>query len=135
MRVMNWGTQELEYKRAMTIKKLKDRHTADARDIIQEIHTAAGHPLDQRALERQTFLLFGMMNWIFGWYSSRTHGGIEELIRDIYRTFMYGASGGQAPAARETLADIEAVVRESFGRHSTSSMWETAPAPDLKEAG
>jgi hypothetical protein len=124
---MNRGTQELEYTRAMEIKKLKDRHTADASAIIQEIHAEA---LPEGALARQTFLLFGMMNWIFGWYSSADHGGIDELIRDIYRTFMYGASGRPEPAGR--LEDIEAVVRQSFVRNGTSSLWETAPAPDRK---
>ncbi len=134
MRVMNWGTQEIEYERAMTIKKLKDRHTTDLRAIIKDQHhQATGVTLSPKRLARQTFLLFGMMNWIFGWYSSSTHGSIDELIRDIYKTFMYGVGGAQERA--ENIQTIEAKVRESFRRHQTENIWESAPAPDLKQAG
>jgi len=132
MRVMNWGTQELEYKRAMEIKKLKDRHTADASAVIQEIYVeATGQKLGVRPLARQTFLLFGMMNWIFGWYSSAAHGSIEELIRDIYATFMYGVTA-RPPEADVRMKEIETLVRQAFARSSTDNMWETAPTPDLK---
>jgi AcrR family transcriptional regulator len=126
MRVMNWGTQELEYERAMAIKKLKDRHTTAARAIIKELH---GDAVSPRQLARRTFLLFGMMNWIFGWYSGAAHGAVDDLIRDIYSTFMYGLHREQERA--EQLGEIEAKARDSYRRHSTSNIWETAPAPNL----
>lgn len=130
MRVMNWGTQELEYDRAMAIKKLKDRHTADARAIIKEVHlSATGENIGPKQLARQTFLLFGMMNWIFGWYSSATHGAVDELIRDIYRMFMYGVHRERERADR--MEEMEARVRDAFRRHSTDNIWETAQSPDL----
>jgi AcrR family transcriptional regulator len=131
MRVMNWGTQELEYDRAMVIKKLKDRHTADARAIIKEIHqSATGETISPKRLARQTFLLFGMMNWIFGWYSSAAHGSVDELIREIYRMFMDGAHGSRGPT--KDMDMIESSVRDSYRRNSADNIWETAQAPDLK---
>jgi AcrR family transcriptional regulator len=131
MRVMNWGTQELEYDRAMAIKKLKDRHTADARAIIKEIHqSTTGESISPKHLARQTFLLFGMMNWIFGWYSSATHGAVDSLIRDIYHMFMYGAHRSRGLA--KDMDMIESSVRDSFRRHSRDNIWNTAQAPNLK---
>lgn len=133
MRVMNWGTQELEYDRAMTIKKLKDRYTADARAVVAAVHErAAGEAAAARPLARRTFLLFGMMNWIFGWYSSGAHGGVDELVRDIYRTFMFGVRGVRGSEGR--MDALEAKAREAFRRHRMNSMWETAKTPNLKEA-
>jgi AcrR family transcriptional regulator len=127
MRVMNWGTQELERERAATIRMLKHRHTADARDIVKAVYrSATGRSIGSRRLSRLTYLLFGMMNWIFGWYTSDEHGSVDELIRDIYRTFMHGIDNGNGGARAD---DIERVVRKAFREHSASSLWETA-TPD-----
>ncbi|MGD8310580.1 MAG: TetR/AcrR family transcriptional regulator [Chromatiales bacterium] len=128
MRVMNWGTQELEYERAMTIRKLKDHYTAVARDIVAAVNEeATGEALDSRRLARQTFLLFGMMNWIFGWYSARAHGAVEDLVRDIYGTFLHGITGA---VATDDMTAIETRVRDAFAQSGTNSMWET-----LNQAG
>jgi len=132
MRVMMWGTQPLERERAMVIEKLKDQHTTDARNIVKELHEAAtGRSIGHQRLSRLTYLLFGMMNWIFGWYSSRSHGSVDELIRDIFRTFMNGVGDNNAD---DELLEIESVVRESFRLHRASSLWESVDA-ELPEVG
>jgi len=124
MRVMNWGTHHLERKRAMAIRKLKDQHAGDAREIVKKVHKATtGSSIGTQRLERLTYLLFGMMNWIFGWYSQKEHGSVDELIRDIYRTFMHGIGHSNSSSH---LDDIESKVSESFRRHSASSLWDTA---------
>jgi AcrR family transcriptional regulator len=128
MRVMNWGTQELEYERAMTIRKLKDHYTADARDIVAAVYEeVTGEALDARRLARQTFLLFGMMNWIFGWYSARAHGAVEDLVGDIYGTFLHGITG---TGDTVDLTTIERRVRDAFARSGTDSVWETLNQAD-----
>ena len=131
MRVMNWGTQELERERAATIRMLKDRHTADARGIVKAVYrSSTGRSIGTRRLSRLTYLLFGMMNWIFGWYTADEHGSVDELIRDIYRTFMHGIGNGEAATRIDT---IERVVRKAFREHSASSLWETAiPSREVK---
>lgn len=119
VRVMNRGTQELEYGRAREIRKLKDRHTADARRIVRELHSAAtGSRIQPHRLERLTYLLFGMMNWIFGWYSSETHGGVDELIRDIYVTFVHGIAGAGADTG--LLDHYQATAREAFAGNGST---------------
>ncbi len=53
-----------------------------------------------------------MMNWMFSWYSAKDHGGVSDLIGDIYRTFVSGISGN----GRDQI-DIErlkTVVGKSF---------------------
>jgi AcrR family transcriptional regulator len=131
MRVMNWGTQELEPERAETIRLLKDRYTADARAIVKAVYrSATGRSIGARRLSRLTYLLFGMMNWIFGWYTADEHGSVDELIRDIYRTFMHGIDNG----AGDTRIDaIERVVRDAFREHSASSLWESAANSESRE--
>ncbi|MBI4564580.1 MAG: TetR/AcrR family transcriptional regulator [Planctomycetes bacterium] len=94
MRVLMWGTQALSDERARTIRNLKDRYTAILREIVRNVcRSAAKGPVSEKSIDRKTFLLFGMMNWIYGWYSAARHGAPEELAEEIYRTFLYGLSG------------------------------------------
>jgi AcrR family transcriptional regulator len=81
MRVMTWGTQVLNLEKARMIQKLKDQYTNAAKQIVQEMRrTSALDEIDDRQLSRETYLLFGMMNWTFGWYSSKKHGSVTDLI-------------------------------------------------------
>ena len=94
MRVMNWGTQALTQERAAKVKRLKDRHTEDLTGIVGAVYRAeTGKQMERRHQKRQTYLLFGMMNWIFGWYFAGDHGSVDELILDIYHTFLQGVTG------------------------------------------
>jgi len=116
MRVMNWGTQALNYERAMTIRELKDRHTDDARELVRDAHlTITGKAADERRLERLTYLLFGMMNWIFGWYSRDDHGDVDALVGDIYFTLVNGINGGVDGTDAETLAAATAQALAQSG--------------------
>jgi len=102
MRVMNWGTQALVPERAETIMALKDRHRADLSAAVRDVVRASGQKAGGARVDRLTYLLFGMMNWVFGWYSTGAHGNVEALIDDIYRTFVDGIRGdgdGSTPVA------------------------------------
>jgi len=123
MRVMNWGTQALTYDRAMSIRNLKDQHTDDARTVVKEIHVAAtGRPVEAQRGERLTYLLFGMMNWIFGWYSSDEHGEVDDLVCDIYSVFLRGIGGGVDEKRTTALASTVALAFEQGG---SASLWDT----------
>jgi AcrR family transcriptional regulator len=112
MRVMNWGTQALVPERAETIMALKDRHTADLSAVVREVVRASGQKALGARVERLTYLLFGMMNWVFGWYSTGVHGNVEALIEDIYRTFVGGVGGGGdgAPPVPAVRAAVRAAL-------------------------
>ena len=91
MKVMMSGTQPLDQKRGGAIRKLKNEYTEVAQNIVKGFVASKGrHKLAKTELERKTFLLFGMMNWIFGWYSRQEHGATEELTQDIFKTFTRG---------------------------------------------
>ncbi|MFQ5511104.1 MAG: TetR/AcrR family transcriptional regulator [Candidatus Krumholzibacteriia bacterium] len=132
MRVMTWGTQALSLEKARVIQKLKDRYTGDARGIVQDVYrTGSGCDMPERRLQRETYLLFGMMNWMFSWYSPQDHGGVGDLAQDIYRTFVSGISGnghGEIDTDR-----MNAAVGKSFHENKTESMWATVEEPDRQE--
>lgn len=89
MRVMLLGTQGLDAKRGKAIASLKNRYGNRVQTVVEELHQhKVGTNLSDGELSRKTFLLFGMMNWIFGWYSPKKHGSEETLVNDIYLAFM-----------------------------------------------
>lgn len=116
MRVMTWGTQALELEDARTIQALKDRYTRAARKLIADI---SPRPLRGKRLTRETFILFGMMNWIFGWYEQSKHGRVEDLVDDICRTFISGVCG----EGGADLGEARVRVRKWFSENGSSGMW------------
>src|ERR1035437_8194117 len=85
MRVMMLGTQDMALEKSKVIRDIKEKYTQMGQEIVRDVYQAeTGIALDKKALTRKTFLLFGMLNWIFGWYSSKEHGDTEALINDIY---------------------------------------------------
>lgn len=91
MRIMTSGTMEMNEQRSRILWKLKQEYTELARNIVRnymESQTGTVHPAN--IISRKTFLLFGMMNWIFGWYSAKDHGSADQVSDDIFRTFTGG---------------------------------------------
>ena len=122
MRLMTWGTQVLHVEKARMIQKLKDQYTDALKEIVMELHKAgAGRDFDDKRLSRETYLLFGMMNWTFSWYDPHQHGSVAELIRDIYRTFLRGISNGEYDEG--DLDRMESAVGEIFEQTKKPSMW------------
>lgn len=94
MKVMMLGTQEMALEKSRVIQDIKERYSQIAQEIVRELYEAgAVSSPDKKVLSRKTFILFGMLNWIFSWYSSEEHGDPEELISDIYTTFLHGFGG------------------------------------------
>jgi len=94
MKVMMLGTHEMSPDRGRSVRDIKSEYTQIGQVIVREICQAeTGVAPDAKELSRKTFLLFGMLNWIFGWYSSKEHGDADELMNDIYTTFLCGLGG------------------------------------------
>jgi AcrR family transcriptional regulator len=116
MRVMTWGTQDLPVERARTIQTLKDRYTGAARGIVKAVYRESfGEELGDARLSRETFILF------FGWYSPARYGRVEDLVGDIYDTFLHGLAGDGR--AGQDLRRMSARVRKWFADHPAASMW------------
>jgi AcrR family transcriptional regulator len=93
MRVMMFGTLDLSKDRGREISQLKETYSQNVQMIVGDyIMRVRGQRLEEAELTRKTYLLFGMMNWIFGWYSSGDHGSPQDLADDIYRTFSEGCA-------------------------------------------
>jgi len=93
MRVMMFGTQELNEGASSKIRTLKERYLDVVHGAVRSYILARSEgQLDDSKVLRRTYLLFGMMNWIYGWYSRQQHGSVDELANDIYVTFTRGCT-------------------------------------------
>jgi len=90
MRVMMFGTAPMSSSHGHTIRRLKHRYGETMEFAVTQFMLAHGRQVQQVELERKTYLLFGMMNWIFGWYSDDEHGSVGDLARDVLVTFTQG---------------------------------------------
>lgn len=101
MRVLMFGTQPMSSAHGEAIRQLKDRYADIVRCAVGEYIGARREPVTATEVERKTYLLFGMMNWIFGWYSFDEHGPVEALAEEIYTTFTKGCLALRPAAARD----------------------------------
>jgi AcrR family transcriptional regulator len=80
------------------IRERKERYFETAKRLVTVIVESgcgrpgamarAGH--DEAELERATYALFGMLNWIYGWYEPRRHGPPELLAGTLHRIALCG---------------------------------------------
>jgi AcrR family transcriptional regulator len=122
MRVLVHESKELPVRQRRQVRSLKQRYYKIAEQIVRRILTArqtrpdAGNgssgPRGARArrigdadLEHATYAVFGMLNWIYGWYDPARHGSAVDLARSLHRTAVSGMKG-RGPANRVYL-DVE----------------------------
>mgnify|MGYP001574967769 CR=1 FL=1 len=135
MRIMCLGTHSLAYERAKTIRELKSQYTALVSGIINAAYDSQTHaPLPEDELARKTFLLFGMMNWIFSWYSEEKYGSADQLADDCYLTFTQGVFGGRAALAGLPGRDQIAAKIRSAITPDESGGEDCSPEQNLKPA-
>lgn len=90
MRVLMFGTGPMSPAHSKIIRELKRRYSRAMAFAVERFIAARGREVDSVAVERKTYLLFGMMNWIFGWYSYDEHGSVEVLAEEVFATFTGG---------------------------------------------
>lgn len=93
MRVLVHEAAALPRPRRAQIRALKQRYFEIARDVVCAVldaSAASPGPVDPGELERITYSLFGMLNWIYGWYDPARHGPPEQLARTIQRIALHG---------------------------------------------
>jgi AcrR family transcriptional regulator len=104
MRVLVHEASALPPPRRREVRGLKERYFTIARDIVRELieksrdqAAAAGRETaDDAELERITYSIFGMLNWIYGWYRPELHGTHQELARTIHRLAFCGLAAAAA---------------------------------------
>ncbi len=87
MRVLVLEAATLPRPRRGPIRALKQRYFEIARDIVRALVAQDVDPLE---LERITYSVFGMLNWIYGWYEPARHGPPEQLARTIQHLALHG---------------------------------------------
>ena len=92
MRVLVHEAATLPAPRRRAVRRLKERYFRLARGIVEALMGPAftGSGADPAELDRITYNLFGMLNWIYGWYDPALHGPPEELARTIHRIALCG---------------------------------------------
>ncbi len=91
MRVMTSGSMEMNEERSQILWQLKDDYSQLGMKIVGDYmqqHTNTKY--SKETISRKTYLLYGMMNWIFGWYSAKEHGTAMDVSEDIFITFTKG---------------------------------------------
>lgn len=73
------------------------------------------------ALRATTFVLFGMMNWIYTWYDPERDLPVEELERTILHLFLHGFLSPPASDAEVRLPEASRMGRSSIWRHPLAS--------------
>jgi AcrR family transcriptional regulator len=121
MRVLVHEAKELPTRQRRQVRMLKEQYYRTAEQVVRRLMkertpaAATGNGgsrvngsrrAEQRAeLERTTYAMFGMLNWIYGWYDPSRHGSAVDLARSIHRTALSGM-GGRGPA-RGTYERVE----------------------------
>ena len=66
------------------VRARKEAYFALAHALVAELRSAGPDRASQVAVERLTYHLFGMLNWLWGWYVPDRHGEVALVARDLH---------------------------------------------------
>jgi AcrR family transcriptional regulator len=97
-RVLVEEAGELPPARRRTVRQLKERYRELGREVVVGVLDAGCGvpgvvPLGAQPapdVERNTYNIFGMLNWVYAWYEPARHGTPQELARSIYKLALCG---------------------------------------------
>lgn len=93
MRVLVHEAAALPRPQRTQIRALKQRYFAIGRDVVRTVlehDSGSSGAVDALELERITYCIFGMLNWMYGWYEPARHGSPEQLARTIQHLALCG---------------------------------------------
>ena len=98
MRVLVHEAAALPPSRRRLIRALKEQYFEIGREIVRVVveegcGDGAAVPrgsVDDPELERATYGVFGMMNWVYAWYDPKQHGPPSDVARTIHRITLCG---------------------------------------------
>ena len=109
MRVLIHEASTLGPAQRREVRAIKDRYYRMAHTIVGHILAdqaereatdgAEVNGVDASEVERATYCVFGMMNWVYAWYEPQRHGEPPEVAHTIHQMAIRGlvAGGPQAP--------------------------------------
>lgn len=106
MRVLVQEAKVLPVRQRRKIRSLKEQYFGLAQGLVKSLVALprpAGKGGSRRAapleVERLTYSLFGMLNWVWAWYEPERHGRARDVARTIHAMASRGLDGReQAPA-------------------------------------
>jgi AcrR family transcriptional regulator len=90
MRVLMLGTQPMSPAHGEAVRRLKQRYSDVLSYAVSEYMAVYAPGTARSEVERKAWLLFGMMNWVFGWYAVDELGSPRDLTTDIFGIFTQG---------------------------------------------
>lgn len=116
-RVLVEEAGELPSRRRRAVRALKERYFAIGRDLVRAVSESGCGvpgavpigPQTQPEIDRSTYNIFGMLNWVYGWYDAERHGNPQDVARSIHRLALCGLVA-RCPSS-VALADMERHVR------------------------
>lgn len=117
-RVLVEEAGELPPKRRHAVRALKERYRAIGRGIVMDVQQSGcsvpgvvpAGPQPEAEIERSTYNIFGMLNWVYGWYEPERHGTPQDIARSIHKLALCGLVA-KCPNAR-VLAETERHVQQ-----------------------
>ena len=100
MRVLLHEAAALPPKRRRAVRALKERYFQMARDVVAELlgsSRGASAAKDAAEIERLSYDIFGMINWMHAWCEPTRHGSVSEVATTIWRMAMGGLTSSPPP--------------------------------------
>ena len=110
MRVLVHEAAGLSPERRATVRELKEAYFERARALLNAVLVVEGVPVGALELERATYGLFGMLNWLYAWSLPSRHGPPHEVARSILSMALGGLAERRPDPVR--LAEIEAALAD-----------------------
>ncbi len=84
MRVLVHEAGALPARRRRAVRRVKEEYFGIALEIVRTLIHQTAASVDEIELERRTYSMFGMLNWVYGWYEPSRHGTPQEVARTIH---------------------------------------------------
>jgi AcrR family transcriptional regulator len=97
LRVLVHEARALPRDKRAAMRRLKERYYEILRGIVAELYRngcgapgTTGAAPDERELEHITYAIFGMVNWLYGWYDPSRHGPPAIVARSLHSLALCG---------------------------------------------
>jgi AcrR family transcriptional regulator len=113
LRVLVHEARALPRDKRAAVRRLKERYFEIAREIVAEIYRkGCGAPSrdgapDERELEHLTYAIFGMVNWLYGWYEPARHGPPAQVARSLHALVLSGLATAWPRRNAQRHKDVE----------------------------
>lgn len=94
LRVLVEEAGELPAERRRAVRALKVRYFRVGQRLVRALAGRRRGAAGAAELERFTFSVFGMLNWVYAWYTPARHGSAREVARTIHRIATSGLAAG-----------------------------------------